>query len=303
MGVISQDNLPSSDNGGEFIDSKLFAETLAELEKIKFEHVQDRRRIDELSEEIAYLESALVAADNRSVDLEKNLEEIKNESVDYRDLEKSDERVKLLLDSVREKNRRIDYLEKERFDLLDSIKKFDEIDSVSEVKLQNELQPIIYLEDKEGFRFESGSYILSDAFKTKLIEERLPAIVNYLNVHGLDVKFIDVIGHTDEQVLSRLERLGSGRRQSNMDRELITYLERDGDGVQLRVVDNVGLGMARAAAVVAFLKSATSLGEKYEILPYSAAQVIETGDTLAVGELNDFPVRDRRRIEIRFRGR
>ena len=66
-------------------------------------------------------------------------------------------------------------------------------------------------------------------------------------------------------------------------------------------VDNAGLGLARASAVIRVLRSIPELSN-YEILPYSAGQLILPNETLTNGQsiLEDD---QRRRIEIRVRRR
>ncbi len=86
---------------------------------------------------------------------------------------------------------------------------------------------------------------------------------------------------------------------STLDRELLNFIHaRKSDAP--RVSDNVGLGMARAAAIVRILRTDTRLN-KFEILPLSAGQMVDLGGRLADGASSKEAVRERRRIEIRVR--
>ena len=66
-------------------------------------------------------------------------------------------------------------------------------------------------------------------------------------------------------------------------------------------MDNAGLGFARAVAVLRVLRTIPELKE-YEILPYSAGQLILPNETLTSG-LGIKDDAERRRIEIRVRRR
>ena len=43
-------------------------------------------------------------------------------------------------------------------------------------KLTNEKPPVIRLSDAKDYRFQRGSFLVSDAFKNKLVSEELPKI-------------------------------------------------------------------------------------------------------------------------------
>lgn len=148
--------------------------------------------------------------------------------------------------------------------------------------------PIITLTEAEGFYFELGSAQLTPAFEELLHDQIVLRLVNYSKEYTTDV--IEVIGHTDEVPVRRLA--------SNLDAQLIPYLS----GQQtspLIPIDNVGLGMARAAAVVRELASEPRL-ETFTLLPMSAGQTTTVGQELATGTETE-PDELRRRIEIRLR--
>src|ERR1700730_16944081 len=126
--------------------------------------------------------------------------------------------------------------------------------------------------------------------KTALVDKVAPRILQ-IAVEYPDVDVIEVIGHTDEQVIRR--------RFSNLDGTLIDALK-TGNVASLVPGDNAGLGISRAIAVVTRLLQDSRLQERFSrILPMSAAQLIQVDETLSQGSAGD--VRERRRIEIRLR--
>ena len=168
------------------------------------------------------------------------------------------------------------------------------------IRLKTELQsaqseghkwpPIIRLTETDGFKFPSGDASLSGEFRAKLRGEIVQKILAHAKRYKVDV--IEVVGHTDEQPLTPWG--------SNLDKELLPYLHnRRNPG--LRASDNAGLGLARAAAVVRYLRSVPELkAYRAHIVPLSGAQVLDVSGKLADGT-NKGDVPDRRRIEIRLR--
>ena len=154
-----------------------------------------------------------------------------------------------------------------------------------------DLPPILTLTEAEGYFFELGSAALAPSFLDKLEAEVAPRLAESARRFRVDI--IEVIGHTDE-VPVRLQ-------PSSLDRELLSYLQGLADEEALVVADNVGLGMARAAAVARVLIADPRLAS-YEILPLSAGQTIDLGQQLAEGGTAS-DVRERRRIEVRMRRR
>lgn len=165
---------------------------------------------------------------------------------------------------------------------------------IREIRKLNDKPPIINLEEQQGYKFESGDASLTAAFREKLTREKVPELIRYASVYGVNI--IEVIGHTDE--------IPVGARGSNLDYLLIPFL-RSGSGPepaqQLQATDNAGLGMARAAAVARYLLADPGLNAlKMQILPLSGAQVIDVNDALSSGS-DQKEDRNRRRIEIRAR--
>jgi flagellar motor protein MotB len=149
--------------------------------------------------------------------------------------------------------------------------------------------PIITLSEANGNFFKSGSAELSPSFHSKLASSIPEDILN--NIKKFDVDVIEVVGHTDEQPL--------GVRQSNLDGNLLPVLKNTTAVSTLIPADNAGLGLARAVSVVSVLRQSPLL-TGYKMIPLSAAQLVNTDETLAVlGIPANVP--ERRRIEIRLR--
>jgi outer membrane protein OmpA-like peptidoglycan-associated protein len=150
--------------------------------------------------------------------------------------------------------------------------------------------PIINLSEAGGYYFDVGSAELSEEFKAALVDKVAPKILQ-IALEYPDVDVIEVIGHTDEQIIRR--------HFSNLDGMLIDALK-TGNVASLVPADNAGLGISRAVAVVTRLLQDSRLQERFSrILPMSAAQLIQVDETLSQGSAGD--VRERRRIEIRLR--
>lgn len=150
--------------------------------------------------------------------------------------------------------------------------------------------PIISLSEAEGNYFKVGSAELDGSFVEKLRESIAPQIAQRLKQYDVDI--IEVIGHTDEQPISRTG--------SNLDKEIIQVVEGKKPITSIIPADNAGLGMARALAVVNVLRADERL-KGATILPMSGAQLVLPGDQLTAGQGGD--VESRRRIEIRIRRR
>lgn len=149
--------------------------------------------------------------------------------------------------------------------------------------------PIINLSEAEGYYFKVGSAELSRKFKSALADKVVPKIFEIAAKYP-DVNVIEVIGHTDGQIIRP--------RYSNLD-ETLTNVLKTGDIASLVPADNAGLGMARAVAVVVQLSKDSRLRTRFpRILPLSGAQVIRVNDTLSQGSSGN--VKERRRIEIRL---
>jgi hypothetical protein len=151
--------------------------------------------------------------------------------------------------------------------------------------------PIINLSEAGGYNFDSGSAVLSAQFIDVLGGQVIDQLMKTLDQYDVDV--IEVIGHTDEQPIAA--------RASNLDEMLPRVMANGADIQDLIAADNAGLGLARAVSVARILSADERLAG-YTILPLSAAQLIETGDRLTRWTSGG-SVKERRRIEIRVRGR
>ncbi|MGZ9720693.1 OmpA family protein [Rhizobium miluonense] len=150
--------------------------------------------------------------------------------------------------------------------------------------------PIINLDDAKKNYFQSGSAELTGTFAQLLDGTITDEIATNLSLYGANI--VEVIGHTDEQPVSR--------EKSNLDDTLINAMAGKLPVSALLPADNAGLGLARAIAVANVLKANPKLKDA-TILPMSAAQLILPGDTITSGQRG--AVESRRRIEIRVRGR
>ncbi|MEZ2224199.1 hypothetical protein [Rhizobium sp. RCC_161_2] len=154
----------------------------------------------------------------------------------------------------------------------------------------HEWPPIINLDDVRTNYFQSGSTELTKNFVQLLDTTVANEIADNLSVYEANI--VEVIGHTDEQPVSR--------RISNLDDTLIGAMDGRLPISAVEPADNAGLGLARAIAVANVLKANPKL-KNATILPMSAAQLILPGDTISAGQAG--AVETRRRIEIRVRGR
>ena len=152
--------------------------------------------------------------------------------------------------------------------------------------------PIIALSDANGRFFKSGSAEVDSEFKALLLNSTAPHIAKLIKEYkDYDIDVIEVVGHTDEQPI--------GNRPSNLDRDLVSVLRGGASIAGITPADNAGLGLARAVSVVGILRQSQELAG-YKILPLSGGQLVNTNETLALGD-NPGNVRERRRIEIRLR--
>lgn len=151
--------------------------------------------------------------------------------------------------------------------------------------------PIISL-DGNRYRFEVGSAEITPDFQGYLEDEAAAKIAGLLKQYDADV--IEIVGHTDEQVIEPKEQ-----KASNLDWRAIPAVNGE-PGAELIPVDNAGLGLARAIEVARVLRDQSELAGM-KVVPLSAGQLLRKGDLLSPGggeALND---PDRRRIEIRVR--
>ncbi len=155
----------------------------------------------------------------------------------------------------------------------------------------NDKPPLITISDAAFRTFKEGSAEISPELSAFLADVvgRLQALRSQ---YGANV--IEVIGHTDEV------KLGPNKRVCNLDENLIDVLNGRKAPTELGPCDNVGLGMARAIAVVVELRR-RGLGDDFVLLPLSAGAAIDTDDSLAKGGQPPMPIPARRRIDIRLR--
>lgn len=269
---------------------------------------EQKKQIEILSGEVATLVSKLPEAsqsqyddDWRELVLQKDTFKKMKEVVAKSNANEALERVQHLVEVERklpELSARIEQLEAEKAELvaeLETTKRAlaENIEAVA--KLQgsgrpHEWPPIISLTEANGYFFRSGSAELSSSFTDQLNGSISTQIASNLQSYGADI--VEVIGHTDEQPISRMT--------SNMDKNLIEVLSGGKSSNALEPADNAGLGLARAISVANQLRSNSQLSE-ITVLPLSAAQLILPGDTLTGGQAGN--VETRRRIEIRIRRR
>ncbi len=155
----------------------------------------------------------------------------------------------------------------------------------------NDKPPLITVSDAKFHTFEEGSAVISVELRELLanIAKQLYALRDRYQAN-----VVEIIGHTDEV------RFGSTKRQCNLDDSLLEVLNGRKDTRALLPCDNVGLGMARATAVVDELKR-LGLGRDFVLLPLSSGAAIDTNETIASGSQMSTSLPARRRIEIRLR--
>jgi len=150
--------------------------------------------------------------------------------------------------------------------------------------------PIIKIKEADGEFFLVGSAQVSPAFEAKIRRDVVPRILELVTRFQTDV--VEIVGNTDEQPIPP-------GIPSNLDTMSIDVLAKGESPARLNAADNVGLGFARALAVVQILSKDDRL-KNLTILPLSAAQVIDVDGKLSNGSKGG-DVKERRRIEIRVR--
>ncbi|MBY5439078.1 hypothetical protein [Rhizobium leguminosarum] len=269
---------------------------------------KDRKTIDDLNAKLVALTAMQPKSANDEFDKEWRKLVLAKEVMDQLLVklaepgpEKVAERVQSMLDKesdlseTQDERRRLEeQLVETRAKLADAeIKLHDQgllLASAQKAAKPHDWPPIISLSEANGNYFQSGSAELESAFVAKLNGSLADEIAANLRNFGADI--VEVIGHTDEQPLSRLG--------SNMDKNSIDVLSSKKTVNSLVPADNAGLGLARAISVANVLKANGALSG-VTVLPLSAAQLILPGDILTVGQAGN--VESRRRIEIRIRRR
>jgi outer membrane protein OmpA-like peptidoglycan-associated protein len=157
-------------------------------------------------------------------------------------------------------------------------------------KVINDKPPIIRLNDGKYYRFQTGSYAISKAFKQQLVAEQLPEIKRVLRCYGIDT--IEVIGHTDSSPNSGASNLDQfqDRRKLNLSKATV------------HSGSNADLGLLRALSVEDLLRR--SLGRDYTNISfrsYSAASYVDPVVFSKSSKLSQPQIQQsKRRIEVRF---
>ncbi|MGI0481578.1 hypothetical protein ACN4EE_12395 [Geminocystis sp. CENA526] len=157
------------------------------------------------------------------------------------------------------------------------------------LELNRKLQsatPIIIDEKSGKFQFESGKAQLKPELKEYINEAIVPQIKRIIQERNID--FIQVIGHTDGQVIGVT---------GNLDLTLEKVAQNQVQVGNLKAGSNADLGLMRALAVVQELSQQEELKD-VKFRAYSAAQLyLPSGDLAPPNRQQD---EARRRIEIRF---
>lgn len=153
-----------------------------------------------------------------------------------------------------------------------------------------QVSPFFDLKDTGDYRFPSCGYELSKNFVEKLKGVVANKISKIITDHQMKNPAVDIIGHTDEQTLTKCKKL------SNMD--FANILPRN-SSVAMNVSSNIELGMARALQVTKVLNSIGDLSV-VKFRPMSAGQYIDEGGNLIIRQFSNSDEESRRRIEIRI---
>ncbi|PTM90140.1 OmpA family protein [Mycoplana dimorpha] len=291
-----EDTLKKKEKDLKVLETKLTALSgqISLVDKRKLE--EDWRELVEAREAVKALKEQGVERDKID-ELAKGVAVLMQKSIDVSDPERLKERIDALLAAENALNdqRR---LEEELKAALARGKDLEvllanaesELEKTQQTSKPHEWPPIISLSEASGYFFRSGSAELTEKFTSDLNGSISAQIADNLKRYGVDI--VEVIGHTDEQPLSRLN--------SNMDKLAIEVLALKKPVTAMGPADNAGLGLARAISVANVLRGNGAL-EGVTILPLSAAQLVMPGDKLTTGQAGN--VETRRRIEIRIRRR
>jgi flagellar motor protein MotB len=153
-----------------------------------------------------------------------------------------------------------------------------------------ETPPIIVIEDRKTYRFDSGSAEISPTMNKYIREEILPEVEK--NAQKYYINVVEVIGHTDGQA-------NSGEA-SNLDQNIQKVANSQLPIATLKSGSNADLGLMRALAVVKVLQDYQNKGRLsgLKFRAYSAGQLILPNGDFAPAK--NAPDVSRRRIEIRF---
>ena len=156
------------------------------------------------------------------------------------------------------------------------------------IRAMNAKPPVINLPDTEEYRFNTGSFNVSQSFSRALNENAIPEIESTIFCYGIDT--IEIVGHTDG-------RPNTGR--GNID-QTIEAAFRTSDTKRVITGSNLDLGFMRAMAVKTEIeKSLLKKGIRqvnFRILS-AGSTINEDGEFMPATNKDQ---RSRRRIEIRF---
>ena len=156
------------------------------------------------------------------------------------------------------------------------------------VRAMNAKPPVIKLEDTADYRFGTGSFILSERFKTSLRERAIPQVKNTIKCYGIDT--IEIIGHTDGR---------PGGSFSNLD-NMIGQAAKTNDFKRVIAGSNIDLGFLRGMSVKAEIEKSLKESKLNNI----GFRVLSAGSTISPEGLflpgKKLDEKSRRRIEIRF---
>ncbi|MBZ5762402.1 hypothetical protein LAV84_20975 [Rhizobium sp. VS19-DR104.2] len=270
-------------------------------EELRKELAHASERTEQLEAQLSSATKALASAAHSDIDKEWRELVIAQDTVDKIKVqlaEKESEKLLARIDSLLEDERSLaasrlvqSDLEKQLLEAKAQLLQAREaLAKLQKSSKPSEWPPIISLSEANGNYFRSGSAELESTFTNKLNGSISNEIAANLRDYGADI--VEIIGHTDEQPISRLS--------SNMDKNAVDVLSSKRDVGSLQPADNAGLGLARAMAVANVLRANPVLSN-ITVLPLSAAQLILPGDTLTQGQAGN--VEKRRRIEIRIRRR
>ncbi|PKA43235.1 hypothetical protein CWR43_14425 [Rhizobium sullae] len=274
----------------------------AELVSLQQKDKQAEDAVKKLNDKIVALENQLRSVSLSSVDREKFEKEWRDLVVARDQLQRlkeqgvTVEKLQELQKAVADLQKTVSVLEESGFSTADAkvlaarLKALLATEQKQAQVKPHEWPPIINLSEAGGYFFQSGSAELTAPFEDKLRGSISDQIAQSLQQYQVDI--IEVIGHTDEQPISRMT--------SNLDQSFIDVLGGKKPISEVLPADNAGLGLARAIAVANVLTADEKLNGA-TILPMSAAQLVLPGDTLTTGQAGN--VESRRRIEIRIRRR
>jgi outer membrane protein OmpA-like peptidoglycan-associated protein len=154
-------------------------------------------------------------------------------------------------------------------------------------RAMNAKPPSINLEDSNKYRFASGSFVLTQDFRSALKDEAVPQIKRTIRCYGSDS--IELVGHTDGTPAggsSNIDRLlGESTTQAGLKR--------------LTAGSNTDLGLLRALAVKHQIETLLSKeGEGISYRALSGGSLI--GKSGSIDPATNKSDKSRRRIEIRF---